>query len=82
LQQWGKSPQSTILSPYFTVGLKVIKPRIRNYCDKYCTVITKGDGSLVFKVTAAALTVLDQAIAQEQTNELEKLYVRLSMGIG
>ena len=36
----------------------------------------------MFKVTAAALTVLDQAIAQEQTNELEKLYVRLSMGIG
>jgi len=36
----------------------------------------------LFKVTAAAMTILDQAIKKEQKDEFEKLYVRLSMGIG
>lgn len=44
--------------------------------------IKKGDVITLFKVTAAALTVLNQAIKQEQEEEQEKLYVRLSMGIG
>lgn len=37
---------------------------------------------MVFKATAAAIDVLNAAIEKEKNDEDEKLYVRLSMGIG
>ncbi len=37
---------------------------------------------VVFKVTCSALDVLDQAIKQERYSEDEKLFVRLTVGIG
>ena len=42
----------------------------------------KWRGSFLFKITGSALEVLEHAIKQEKENENEKLYVRLSMGIG
>jgi hypothetical protein len=36
----------------------------------------------MFKVTSAALEVLDRAIRQERNTEDEKLFIRLTMGVG
>jgi len=36
----------------------------------------------MFKVTGAALEVLDRAIRQERNTEDEKLFIRLTMGVG
>jgi hypothetical protein len=37
---------------------------------------------VLFKVTCLALDVLDQAIKQERYSEDEKLFVRITVGIG
>lgn len=36
----------------------------------------------LFKITSSAFEVLEQAIKNERNTEDEKLYVRLTMGIG
>ncbi len=36
----------------------------------------------MIKLTAAAVNIMENAIKNEQKDEMEKLYIRLSMGIG
>lgn len=36
----------------------------------------------MIKLTASAVNILENAIKQDQKDENEKLYIRLSMGIG
>jgi hypothetical protein len=44
--------------------------------------VLKGGEERLFKVTSSAIEVLDQAIVKGRYSEDEKLYVRLTMGIG
>jgi hypothetical protein len=39
-------------------------------------------GNILFKVTNTALGIINKAISSEKLHENEKLYVRLTMGIG
>ena len=36
----------------------------------------------MLKLTASAVNIMENAIKKEQKDETEKLYIRLSMGIG
>lgn len=36
----------------------------------------------MIKLTASAVNIMESAIKKEQKDETEKLYIRLSMGIG